>query len=79
MPDITTPSLDRLATNFYNTPGSPNLKHFEVWNTIESVGGETAINYGIYLATPFRQRWKQRDAAWKVSDCLRRVIAARQT
>ncbi|EIQ01613.1 hypothetical protein OpiT1DRAFT_00185 [Opitutaceae bacterium TAV1] len=67
---ISKTEIERLATAFRNAPASPSHKHADVWNTIEKVGGRAAIVYGMFLATPFRQRWKKRDLGLDVASAL---------
>ncbi len=63
-------SRGALAAAFRNAPASPAHGHVTVYNTIEAIGGRVAIAYGMWMATPFRQRWKKRDAGMAVADAL---------
>jgi hypothetical protein len=62
--------IERLATAFRSAPASPSHNHADVWNAIEEVGGRAAILYGMFLATPFRHRWKKRDLGLDVASAL---------
>lgn len=62
--------LERLAVQFRNAPSSPNHNASDTWNTIEKVGGRTAILYGMYLATPIRSRWKKHDLGLDIASSL---------
>jgi hypothetical protein len=62
--------IERLATSFRNAPASPSHNHADVWNAIEQIGGRAAITYGMFLATPFRQRWKKQDLGLDVASAL---------
>lgn len=59
-----------LAAAFRNAPASPAHSHVDVYNAIEQIGGRAAIAYGMFIATPFRQRWKKRDRGLAVADAL---------
>jgi len=63
-------SSDLLAAAFRNAPASPAHNHVDVYNAIERIGGRAAIAYGMFIATPFRQRWKKRDRGLAVAAAL---------
>lgn len=65
--------IERLACAFRNAPASPQHAHVDTWNAIAEIGGRCAITYGIFLATPFRQRWKKRDLGLDIASALEEV------
>lgn len=65
--------IETLETRFRLAPASTNLNHVEDYNLIASIGGESAIAYGIWIATPFRQRWKKAERGLAVADALKRA------
>lgn len=67
--------VERLAVAFRNAPCSPSHAHADVWNLIARVGGRTAITYGCYLSTPFRQRWKKQSLGLDIASALDEVAA----
>lgn len=69
--------LDHLATSFRAAPCSPSHHHADVYNKFEQIGGAAAIAYGMFVATPFRMRWKKHDAGLAVADALDAMKAAK--
>jgi hypothetical protein len=68
--------IERLAVAFRTAPASPGHNSADTWNLIEKIGGRTAIVYGMFLATPFQQRWKKTDYGLNVASALEAIIAA---
>jgi hypothetical protein len=62
--------IEQLAVMFRNAPAAPQHSGVDTWNAMAEIGGRAAILYGMFLATPFRQRWKKRDLGLGVADAL---------
>lgn len=67
---MNTIDIERLAVSFRAAPSSPAHNHVDVYNAMEKIGGQAAIAYGEFIATPFRHRWLKRDRGLAVADAL---------
>lgn len=65
--------IENLAVSF--RMNSPNLRHCETWDSLATVGGDAAILYGFFMATPEHSRKKRAGIAHSIATALDRYAA----
>ena len=62
--------LQSLTTQWRFAPCYPGHAHVDMYAAMAEIGGDVAIAYGMWMATPFRQRWKKQDRGLEIYAAL---------